>query len=122
MRDNDVVAPAPSECLAHDLLGLAAGVDVGRVDEIDPRVERPVDDADAVIVIRVARCAKHHRAEAKRADAETGVPEGHVVRERHAPVVSWRMSGVEGARARSGYEERAVTIHVAAGSVTPEGV
>jgi hypothetical protein len=37
--------------LAHDLLGLAEGVDVGRVDEVDAGVERRVDDADRLVVV-----------------------------------------------------------------------
>jgi hypothetical protein len=35
-REHDVVAPAASERLAHDLLRLTARVDVGGVDEVDP--------------------------------------------------------------------------------------
>ena len=44
-REHDVVAAA-LERLADDLLGLAGGVDVGGVDEVDPGVQRGVDDAD----------------------------------------------------------------------------
>ena len=42
-REDDAVT-APLERLAHDLLGFAVGV--GGVDEVDPRVQRLVDDAD----------------------------------------------------------------------------
>ena len=38
--EDDVVAPPAGERLADDLLGLAARVDVGGVDEVDPGVER----------------------------------------------------------------------------------
>jgi len=61
---HDVVAAA-SERLPNDLLRLAGGVDVGGVDEIDPGVERAVDDADRVVVVGVPPGAEHHRAEAE---------------------------------------------------------
>jgi hypothetical protein len=64
---HDVVAaggrgPNP---LANDLFRLAGGVDVGGVDEVDPGVERAVDDPDRVLVVGVAPGAEHHRAEAE---------------------------------------------------------
>jgi hypothetical protein len=43
-----VVALAVSQSLADDDLRLPGGVDVGGVDEVDPRVQRMVDDADAL--------------------------------------------------------------------------
>ena len=61
---HDVVAAA-LECLADDLLGLAGGVDVGGVDEVDPGIQGAVDDADRVVVVGVAPGAEHHRAEAQ---------------------------------------------------------
>jgi hypothetical protein len=68
--EDHVVAPAAGQRLADDLLGLAAAIDVGRVDEIDAGVERSVDDPDALVVIgvagRVGSRSKHHRAEAER--------------------------------------------------------
>ncbi len=69
----------PAERLADDLLGLAARVDVGGVDEVDPGVERAVDDPDAVVVIWVAPVAEHHRAEAERADLGPCVSQRAVV-------------------------------------------
>jgi hypothetical protein len=60
--EDDVVAPA-LERLADDLLGLAGAIDVRGVDEVDPGVERGVDDPDRLLVIRVAPGAEHHRAE-----------------------------------------------------------
>ena len=70
-REHDRVAPA-LQGLADDLLGLAARVDVGRVDEVDPCVERTVDDVDRLVVVGVAPGAEHHRAEAQRTDLQTG--------------------------------------------------
>ena len=52
-REDDVVAPAAGERLADDLLRLAARVDVSGVDEVDPGVERAVDDPDALVVVRL---------------------------------------------------------------------
>ena len=68
---DDVVAAA-LEGLADDLLGLALGVDVGGVDEVDAGVQRGVDDADGVVVVGVAPGAEHHRAEAHLADRDAG--------------------------------------------------
>ena len=62
--EHDVVAAA-LERLADDLFGLAGRVDVGGVDEVDPGVQRAVDDADRVVVVGVAPGAEHHRAEAQ---------------------------------------------------------
>ena len=67
-----VVAPA-GERLGHDLLGLARRVHVGGVDEVHARVERGVDDADAVVVVGVAPGPEHHRPEAEMADLDAGV-------------------------------------------------
>jgi hypothetical protein len=63
-RQDHVVA-APLERLAHDLLRLPGGVDVRAVDEVDPAVERGVNDADRVVVVGVAPGTEHHRAEAQ---------------------------------------------------------
>src|SRR5450755_4159501 len=49
-REHDVVTLAAGEGLADDLLGLTPRVHVGGVDEVDPGVQRPVDDADRVVV------------------------------------------------------------------------
>ena len=51
------------ERFADDDLGLAVRIGVGGVDEVDACVERAVDDADRVIMVRVAPAAKHHGAE-----------------------------------------------------------
>ena len=68
---DDVVA-ATGERLADDLLRLALAVHVGGVDEVDPGVERGVDDADRLLVIRVAPRSEHHGAEAHLADRDAG--------------------------------------------------
>jgi hypothetical protein len=60
------------ERLADDLLGRAGRVDVGRVDEVDPGIERAVEDAGGVIVVGVAPGAEHHRAEAELQDLDAG--------------------------------------------------
>ena len=52
LRREDHAVAAPLERLADDLLGVAVGV--GGVDEVDPRVQRFVDDADRVVVVGVA--------------------------------------------------------------------
>jgi hypothetical protein len=71
-QDHVVAAPA-GQRLADDLLGLAARVDVGGVDEVDAGVERAVDDLDRPIVVGLAPGAEHHRAEAEGADLHPGV-------------------------------------------------
>ncbi len=76
--EDDLVAAA-LEGLADDLLGLAPGVDVGGVDDVDPGVERGVDDAGALGVVGLAPGAEHHGAEAQRADLHAGGAEGAVV-------------------------------------------
>jgi hypothetical protein len=70
-REDDVVAAAARQSLADDLLGFPARVDVRGVDEVDPRVERAMDDRDALVVVGVAPGAEHHRAEAQRADFDS---------------------------------------------------
>ena len=72
---HDVVALAARQGLADDLLGLAARVDVGGVDEVDPGVERGVDDPDRLVVVGVAPGAEHHGAEAEWADLDSGAAE-----------------------------------------------
>ena len=69
-REHDGVAAA-LERLADDLLGFAARVHVGCVDEVDPRIERAVDDRDPLVVIGISPRAEHHRAETQRTDMDT---------------------------------------------------
>ena len=77
-REHDVVATT-LQGLTDDLLRHAAGVDVGGVDEVDPGVEGVVDDADGVGAVVVAPGAEHHRAQAQRADRDTGPSQQSVV-------------------------------------------
>jgi hypothetical protein len=63
-REYDVVALAARERLADDLLRLTARIHVGRIDEVDPGVQRPVDDPNRVLVIGVADSTEHHRPQA----------------------------------------------------------
>jgi hypothetical protein len=72
--DYDVVAAA-LQCLADELLRLALRVHVGGVDEVDPCVEGPLDDADAFVVVLGAPVAEHHGAKAQVADRDAGTPE-----------------------------------------------
>ena len=73
--EHDPVALAAGEGLADDLLRLALRVHVGGVDEVDPRVERPVDDPDRLVVVGVAPRAEHHRPEAHRSHLHSGPAE-----------------------------------------------
>jgi hypothetical protein len=73
------VLAAALEGLADDLLGLAGGVDVGGVDEVDPGVERGVDDADRLVVVGLTPGAEHHRAEAQLADRDAGASQWAVL-------------------------------------------
>src|SRR3954454_18574929 len=73
--EEDAVAPPAGQRLADDLLGLAARVDVRGVDEVDPRVERAVDDRDGLVVVGVAPGAEHHGSETERADLDSGASE-----------------------------------------------
>jgi hypothetical protein len=74
----DNAAAAPLERFAHGHLGLA--VCVGSIDEVDPRVQRLVDDAGRVIVVGVADGrAESQSAQRVGADLDTGPPEGPVL-------------------------------------------
>jgi hypothetical protein len=68
--EHDVVALAARQGLADDDLGLAAGVDVGGVYEVDPGIQRAVDDPDALVVVLGAPVAEHHGSEAQLADRD----------------------------------------------------
>jgi hypothetical protein len=74
-----------ADVVADDLLGVALRVEVRRVDEVAAEVDEAIDDLLGLFDARapseiVTEC---HRAEAERADTETGAAEGHVVVERH---------------------------------------
>ena len=68
-----VLPPASGQSLGHDLLGLAGGVHIGRVDEVDTGIESGVDDTDAVVVITVPPSAEHHGPQAQGGDVHSGV-------------------------------------------------
>src|SRR6266699_2233492 len=69
-RDDRLVAPAFQRA-AEELLVVAPAVHVGRVEEVDAFVERVVNEADRLFVIRVAVDARHrHEAEADGGDFE----------------------------------------------------
>ena len=76
---HDVVAAASLQRLPDDLLRLAARIDVGGVDEVDPGVERAVDDADGLVVVGLAPGAEHHRPEAQRADLDSSAAQRTVL-------------------------------------------
>jgi hypothetical protein len=74
--EHDVVAPA-AQRLAHDPFGFAiAAVDVGGIDEVDARVEGPVNDLDAVVGVGVAERAEHHGTQAIGGDLDAGAAQG----------------------------------------------
>ena len=54
-REHDTVTAACGQRLADDLLRLPAGIDVRRIDEVDPRVQRPVDDPDRLVVVGITQ-------------------------------------------------------------------
>jgi hypothetical protein len=60
------------EGLTDDDFGLALGVDVGGVDEVNAGVERAVDDADRIVVIGISPGPEHHGPEAQWADFDAG--------------------------------------------------
>ena len=76
--EHHALAPSAGQRLAEDLLRLAGGVAVGGVDEVDPGVQRLVDDPDRVVVIGVAEGAEHHRAQAQLADRDAGASQRSV--------------------------------------------
>jgi hypothetical protein len=68
------------------LLGFAARVDVRGVYEVDAGVDRTVDLRDAVVVIRVAHGAVHHRPEAQLAHGDAGLAELAILHGAHVTV------------------------------------
>ena len=65
------------------------GVDVGGVDEVDPAVERGVDDPHALVLVRVAPGPEHHGAQAERADPDSGPSERSIFHADSFQVVPW---------------------------------
>ena len=89
--EHHVFALAAGQRLADNRLGLAGGVHVGGVDEVDPGVQRAVDDPDALVVVLGAPLAEHHRTEAQLADPDAVRP--RMRRSIVAPVDSDRFRG-----------------------------
>jgi len=73
--EDHVIPPAAPERLADNLLGLALPIDIGGVKEVDPGIERSVDDPNRLVVIRVAPGAEHHRPEAELAHRDASASE-----------------------------------------------
>ena len=73
-REDDLVASVGQRPSDH-LLALAHAVGVGRVDEVDARIERPVDHRHALVVVGVAHRAEHHGAEAVLRNDHPGLTE-----------------------------------------------
>jgi hypothetical protein len=73
------------ERAADHLLGLAVGVDVGRVDEVDAGLERVIDDAPRLRLI--GRAAEHHGAEAELGDLHAAVTEHAVLHGGHGTLL-----------------------------------
>ncbi len=74
--EDDILSPKAGQGLADDLLGLAGGVHVGRVDEVDTRFEGPLDDAHALVVVGRPPRPEHHGSEAEGRDPHAGAAEG----------------------------------------------
>src|SRR5207237_3907954 len=83
---HDAVAPPTGQRLAHDLLGLAGRVHVGRVDEVHARVEGGMDDASAFLVIGVPPGPEHHRPQAEGAHLHAGAAERAIL---HVFLTGW---------------------------------
>src|ERR1700722_10920945 len=69
--------PPPGEPATDYRLGLAAAVQIGRVEEVHARFERVVHDGEAVGLVRLG--AEVHRPEAQRAHPQAGSPECSVL-------------------------------------------
>ena len=105
--EDDLVAPAaalgdpPADDLLGDPFAGLPSVHVGRVEEVDAQVERPVHDGVAV-VFRGLR-AEVHRAEAQPADRQAGASEIRVL---HAVHPSSVQAGRPAVRERSSVDDR----------------
>ena len=93
---HDLLPPAAAlgEPAADDLLGLAAAVDVGGVEEVDAGLERRVHDLVAVGLVGLR--PEVHRAEAQRADPQAGAAEVAIVHGRNLPTMAGSGTGVHG--------------------------
>ena len=85
-RDHDILAARELlQRAADDFLRGAVGIDVGGIEEIDPELERLLDQRPAVFLIErpwmraAIRNAVGHAADAQPRHAETGLAEFHIV-------------------------------------------
>jgi hypothetical protein len=58
------IIPAAAQRLPDDLLRLPRRVHIRGIDEIDARIQRRVDDPDAILMTGITPGAEHHRAQA----------------------------------------------------------
>jgi len=73
-------AVVAAEVIPDQPLGKVIAIAFRRIDEVDPRVERFVDDADRVVVVGVADGRGEHQcAERVGADLDAGPAEGAVL-------------------------------------------
>ena len=82
LRGQDHVVATAGERLADELFGAALRVSVGRVDDVDARIDGSMHDADGVPLVAVpdaAVRAEHHGPEGERAHLDPGPAEGAVV-------------------------------------------
>ena len=70
--DHDALTPS-LECPAHELLGLGLAVDVGGVEEVDPRVQRSLEHRFAGLVVDLH--AEVVAAQPEDADFELRIPD-----------------------------------------------
>ena len=86
--DEDVVAPAlqglGDQALAVTDVAVVARVGVGRVDEVDARVEGGVDGADRLLLVGTTSQRHGHLAQADRIDVDAGERALQGRRVRHA--------------------------------------
>jgi hypothetical protein len=80
-----------ADVVAQDLLGMALRIKIGGIDEVAAELDESIDDLLGLLHGRAPAkiLAKRHRAETKRAHAQSGVPESHVVVELHAAILPW---------------------------------
>ena len=85
LRGQDDALPSPEgQGLTHDLLRLAVGIHVRRVEEVDAGVQGSMNDPDRLVMVRITPGAEHHRPEAVRAHLDTGPTERAPPHRRHA--------------------------------------
>ena len=68
------------QSLPDDFFRLSLAIPVGRVDEIDPRVQGPVDDPDRIVVVGIPTRAEHHRTQTVCADLDASSTQRAVLR------------------------------------------